>query len=81
VIEAFENFVVRMTALGYGTTEFDMTDKRRKTLVDAGRTAMHNYFEFELPAAKMAENLGIKKKPTFRVTASADRLAEKMVLR
>ena len=81
VIEAFENFVVRMPALGYGTTEFDMTDKRRNTLVDAGRTAMHNYFEFELPAAKMAETLGIKKKPTFRVTASADRLAEKMVLR
>jgi len=81
VIEAFENFVVRMPAQGYGTTEFDMTDKRRNTLVDAGRTAMQNYFEFELPAAKMAETLGIKKKPSFRVTASADRLAEKMVLR
>jgi predicted acylesterase/phospholipase RssA len=81
VIEAFEDLVVRMPAKGYGTTEFDMTDERRNTLVKAGQKAMHNYFEYELPAAAIAESLEITRKSTYRVTASADRLAEKMILR
>jgi len=81
VIEAFENYVARMPAKGYGTTEFDMTDNRRNTLVKAGRKAMYNYFTYEQPAAAIAYNFEVATKPTYRVTASADRLAEKMILR
>ena len=81
VIEAFENHVARMPAKGYGTTEFDMTDERRNTLVAAGRKAMHNYFAYEQPAADIAYSFEIASKPSYTVTASADRLAEKMILR
>jgi predicted acylesterase/phospholipase RssA len=81
VIEAFENNVARMPAKGYGTTEFDMTDDRRNTLVAAGRKAMHDYFAYELPAAAIASSVESTTKPAYRVTASADRLAEKMILR
>ncbi|MBN2386241.1 MAG: patatin-like phospholipase family protein [Anaerolineales bacterium] len=44
VIEAFKDFVVRLPAKGYGTTEFDMSDRRRAALVEAGRIAMQAYF-------------------------------------
>ena len=33
VIEEFEHLVVRLPAAGYGTTEFDMSDERRKALL------------------------------------------------
>jgi predicted acylesterase/phospholipase RssA len=81
VIEAFENYVARMPAKGYGTTEFDMTDERRDTLVEAGRKAMQNYFAYEQPAAAMAFSIELAAEPTYRATASADRLAEKMIYR
>ena len=45
VISAFEDLVVRLPAKGYGTVEFDMSDERRKLLVDAGRQAMMRYME------------------------------------
>jgi hypothetical protein len=70
-----------MPAKGYGTTEFDMTDDRRNTLVKAGRKAMYNYFTYEQPAAAMAFRFEAAAEPTYRTTASADRLAEKMILR
>jgi predicted acylesterase/phospholipase RssA len=44
VIEAFEQFVCRLPARGYRTTEFDMTDTRREKLIAAGRAAMEYYF-------------------------------------
>ncbi len=44
VIDAFERFVARMPAKGYGTTEFDMNDDRRECLVEAGRAAMRAFF-------------------------------------
>ncbi len=44
VIDAFEQFVCRLPARGYGTTEFDMSDDRRRALVDAGRRAADVYF-------------------------------------
>lgn len=81
VIETFESYVARMPAKGYGTTEFDMTNERRDTLVKAGRKAMHNYFAYEQPAAAMAYSFDAVREPAYRVTASADRLAEKMLLR
>lgn len=45
VIDAFERFVARMPAKGYGTTEFDMLDTRRECLVESGRAAMRAFFE------------------------------------
>ena len=45
IIEAFENLIVRCPAKGYGTTEFDMSDKRREALVEAGREAVRAYFK------------------------------------
>jgi hypothetical protein len=44
VLDAFEHLVARLPAAGYGTTEFDMSADRRQALIDAGRSAMHNYF-------------------------------------
>ena len=58
-----------------------MTDERRDTLVEAGRKAMQNYFTYEQPAAAMAYSVEAATEPTYRVTASADRLAEKMIFR
>lgn len=42
-IEFFHEHVVRLPAGGYGVTEFDMSETRRKALVEAGRTAMEKY--------------------------------------
>ena len=44
VIEAFEQFVCRLPAQGYGTIEFNMTDDRREKLIAAGSAAMSRYF-------------------------------------
>ncbi len=45
VREAFEKLVVRLPAMGYGTTEFDMSDQKRSLLVTAGQDAMRVYFD------------------------------------
>ncbi len=42
-IELFREHVVFLPAGGYGTTEFDMSETRRKALVEAGRVAMEKY--------------------------------------
>ena len=39
VIEAFEDCVTRLPALGYGTVEFDMPDEKRDALIDAAYQA------------------------------------------
>ncbi len=44
VIEAFEQFVCRLPARSFGTTEFDMSDERRTRLIAAGKAAMDYYF-------------------------------------
>lgn len=44
VIEAFDDFVVRLPAQGYGTMEFDMSEERRNALIAAGREATKSYF-------------------------------------
>ena len=44
VLEAFEQFVCRLPARSYRTTEFDMSDPRRDALIAAGRRAMVEYF-------------------------------------
>ena len=47
VIDAFEQFVCRLPARGYQTTEFDMTDARRDALIAAGQQALDAYFRLQ----------------------------------
>ena len=57
VISAYKQYVIRLPAKGYGTTEFDMTDERREALVDAGQQLAKAYFdqmEEELPTTAPA---------------------------
>jgi hypothetical protein len=77
VIEAFENLVARMPARDYGTTEFDMSDERRETLVEAGRAAMQEYFDKKQPPGAIA--FGIEAEPDPVSKESANKLAEKML--
>lgn len=75
VIEAFEQFVCRLPARGYSTTEFTMSDERRDALVAAGRAAMHNYFHTQ-------ETQGMKGPDVFemeRALNRADRVAAKLL--
>ncbi len=50
VIEAFEELVARLPGMGYGTLEFDMSDKRRDALIEGGRSAMRNWLDRPRPA-------------------------------
>ena len=54
VIEAYERFVVRLPAKGYGVTEFDLSDARRDTLVAAGVSMMSDYLDIVELAPPMA---------------------------
>ncbi len=44
-IKAHEKEVCRLPAQSYGTTEFDMSDRRLQALIAAGRRAMQEHFE------------------------------------
>jgi len=44
VMDANQNLVVRLPAKGYGTTEFDMSEQKRNTLVAAGKRTMQEFF-------------------------------------
>ncbi len=75
VIDAFEQFVCRLPARGFKTTEFDMTDERREKLIDAGRAAMSNYF-------RQVETQGMKGPDVSemeRAMNRADRIANKLL--
>lgn len=75
VIEAFEQFVCRLPAQGYQTTEFDMTDERRVKLIAAGRKAIEEYF-------RLQETEGMKGPDIFameRAIRRADRAAVKIL--
>jgi predicted acylesterase/phospholipase RssA len=45
VLDEYSQWVVRLPAAGYGTTEFDMSPARRDALVAGGRTAMGAYLD------------------------------------
>ncbi len=47
VIDAFEQFVCRLPARGYQTTEFDMSDAKRDALIAAGERALAEYFRLQ----------------------------------
>jgi predicted acylesterase/phospholipase RssA len=75
VIDAFEQFVCRLPARTYQTTEFDMTDGRRDRLIAAGRAAMEHYFREQ-------ERQGMKGPDVFemeRALKRADRLAGRIL--
>jgi len=84
VIEEYEHLVVRLPAAGYGTTEFDMSDERRNTLVAAGRSAMSQYLDSQ-PAKKGRSPGGVKAKDAKkaaggnRVKTTADRMASRLL--
>lgn len=73
VVDVFEKFVVHLPAKGYGTTEFDMNDERRKLLVQAGQNAMTAYLEDattrDLPS----------REETARIQRTADKLVGKIL--
>ena len=75
VIDAFEQFVCRLPAHGYQTTEFDMTDARRDALIAAGERAMTGYFRAQ-------ETEGMKGPDVFameRALRRADQAAVKIL--
>jgi NTE family protein len=80
VIDSYSNLVARMPAKGYGTTEFDMTDQRRDTLVAAGRQAMQQYFAGPLPTV-LAGNIapGSEAEIAARTQDTIDRIATKIL--
>jgi predicted acylesterase/phospholipase RssA len=93
VIEEYEHLVVRLPAGGYGTTEFDMSDQRRESLVAAGRRAMKAYLDAQ-PAPRAVTPRGTKAKsakPAPRgakgaksvkpAATAADRIAKRLLRR
>jgi predicted acylesterase/phospholipase RssA len=71
VIESFEQFVCRLPANGYRTTEFNMTDERRERLIAAGQSATDHYFR----AQETEGMVGPDKAEMERALRQADRLA------
>lgn len=55
VIEAFENYVLRLPAQGYGATEFAMSEERRNALLRAGQNAMQAYLARPIPFVPVTE--------------------------
>ena len=77
VIEEFEHLVVRLPAAGYGTTEFDMSDERRKALVAAGERAVRAYFD--QPPAPRPIPRGMEVVASQKVKKVADRIAARLL--
>lgn len=78
VIEAFERFVIRLPAKGYGTVEFGMSDERRDALVEAGRQATLAYLE-RLEAQKAEVSFGIEAISLDEVAPAADKIATRIL--
>lgn len=71
LIDAYEQYVCRLPAKGYGTMEFDMTDERRNALIEGGRQAVNAYFRHQ-------EVHGLKDLNSLDTALNqADQLAEK----
>ena len=75
VLDAVEQFVCRLPARGYQTTEFDMSDAKRDALVAAGQRALGEYF-------RLQETEGMKGPDVFameRALRRADQAAVKIL--
>ena len=68
VIDEYKHLVVRLPALGYGTTDFDMSDERRDLLVAGGKKAMARYLD-------AAATESVSKDATWLGLSAADRIA------
>jgi predicted acylesterase/phospholipase RssA len=94
VIDEYSGLVVRLPAMGYGTTEFDMDDGRRTALVNAGRAAMAAYFDAAEAAAPRGKPRSgaartkaasgtvrskAKSRAAGRVPSTADRIATSLI--
>lgn len=78
VIDAYEKFVIRLPAKGYGTIEFGMSDERRDALVAAGRRAAREYFDrLEQPVSGDVDFglMGVEPPPSLE---AADRIANRI---
>ena len=81
VIDAYEKLVVRLPAKGYGTTEFDMDEKRRGLLVSAGLKTMHSYFDRAEMASLDEQSFGLEagvETPSVEESAQAGGHADKV---
>jgi len=75
IIESLSEIVVRLPARGYGTTEFDMSDRRRASLVAAGREAMRSHFDgrgLEAMPASRLESPGVQQEASRLATRFLD---------
>jgi NTE family protein len=75
VIEAYEHFVVRLPAKGYGVTEFDLSDARRDTLVAAGEQTMRDYLDI----VELAPPMALTAPGTLNFTRAADAVAARIL--
>lgn len=71
LIDAFDQYVCRLPAKGYGTTEFDMTDERRDLLIAAGQAAVYAYFQKQEARAEES----VDEHETERALNQADHMA------
>jgi predicted acylesterase/phospholipase RssA len=79
VIEAFERFVVRLPAKGFGTIEFGMSDKRRDALVAAGRQATAQYLNRMKAAAPGGVSFGLVPDEAVEHLPTADKIATRIL--
>ena len=75
VIEAYERFVVRLPAKGYGVTEFDLSDARRDTLVATGEQMMCDY----LDSVELAPPMALTAPGAINFTRQADDVAARIL--
>jgi len=78
VIEAFERFVIRLPAKGYGTIEFGMSDERRDALIQAGRQATIAYLE-RLEAQEFEVSFGVESYSPENMAPVADKIATRIL--
>lgn len=76
VIEAFDEFVVRLPALDYGTMEFDMSEERRQALIAAGRNTTNEYFRKAAEPKRRPKSLPSVEEQR---AAIADRIANRIL--
>ena len=78
VIEAFEQFVIRLPAKGYGTVEFGMSDERRDALIEAGRQATIEYLD-RLEAQEFEVSFGVEAGSPKDMAPAADKIATRIL--
>ncbi|HEX6306299.1 MAG TPA: patatin-like phospholipase family protein [Anaerolineales bacterium] len=80
VIDAFERFVVRLPAKGYGTIEFGMSEERRAALVAAGRQVTAKYLDRMESLAAGGVSFGLESAAETRdLQSAADRIAGRIL--